>query len=640
MSTYFKIFILILFVASDASAQITDKIDVKLMKADPDKTQHIIVVLNEQADISAVDHIHGKEAKTMFVYQTLMSVANQSQGELKTFLADKQIRFRDFYIVNMLSLKANLTLIKEIATLQSVKYVIEDSNFKVRNVEPDRTDKGLRGIEWNVSYINAPQVWSLGYTGQNVVIGGQDTGYEWNDACLQNKYRGWNGSSANHNYNWHDAIYANNSNNSGTNPCGYNLSVPCDDDNHGTHTMGTMVGDDGGANQIGIAPGAKWIGCRNMERGWGTLSSYVECFEWFLAPYPYGNTPSNGDPSKMPHVINNSWGCPTEEGCNTSNFATMELALNNLRNAGCVIVVSAGNAGPNCSTVNDPAAIFSGSFSVGATNNADAIANFSSRGQVTVDGSNRMKPNISAPGVNIRSCIKGTNSYASWNGTSMAGPHVAGLVALLISANPRLAGEVNAIQDIIEQSCIHLTSAQTCGGTSGSNIPNNTFGFGRIDALAAVNMALPSNFTPFVKQSDCIVVNNSNYGIILTGPNNIKYRVRVNNLGKFNITSSVSFSNGSINISSASLNFEVPSAQIIMKSPDNNYWSVSVENNGNLTISPVASLPANNSTLQNGDVQINNINKGIILRSPGNSCFMINISNLGKIMSIPVICQI
>ncbi|MEY4904667.1 MAG: hypothetical protein RLZZ292_2482, partial [Bacteroidota bacterium] len=267
--------------------------------------------------------------------------------------------------------------------------------------------------------------------------------------------------------------------------CGFNLLAPCDDHYHGTHTMGTMVGKDG-VNEIGVAPDAQWIGVRNMSTGDGTPSTYIDAFQWFLAPTKIDHT--SPDPSKAPHVINNSWGCPTAEGCNPSNYATMETAVNNLRAAGVVVVVSAGNEGSACSTVQNPAGIFAGSFSVGATDVSDVIAGFSSRGPVTVDGSNRLKPDISAPGVNVRSC-KPANTYGSLSGTSMAGPHVAGAVALMISANPALAGQVTQIESILKNTANHLLTTSTCGGTANVT-PNNVFGHGRINVFAAVQTAL------------------------------------------------------------------------------------------------------------------------------------------------------
>lgn len=248
--------------------------------------------------------------------------------------------------------------------------------------------------------------------------------------------------------------------------------------------MGTMVGDDGGANVIGVAPGAKWIGCRNMNVGVGTPASYSECYEWFIAPTDLEGL--NPDPSKAPHVISNSWSCPDYEGCTDPDI--LLAVVQSVRAAGIVTVHAAGNEGSACSTVSEPAAIYAESFSVGATNRNDRITSFSSRGPVTVDGSNRLKPNVSAPGEYIRSSYPG-GSYAQMSGTSMAAPHVAGLTALLLSADPQLIGQVDQIEDIIENSALPRRIFQRCGRIPGWRIPNNTYGWGRVDALAAVQAA-------------------------------------------------------------------------------------------------------------------------------------------------------
>lgn len=152
-------------------------------------------------------------------------------------------------------------------------------------------------------------------------------------------------------------------------------------------------------------------------------------------------------------------------------------------------MVSAGNSGSGCETVDSPAAIYDGVYSVGATNSSDNIAGFSSRGPVTVY-TQIMKPDISAPGVNIKSCIghdndPGSYSYINWQGTSMAGPHVAGAVALIFSARPDLIGDVDAIENVINNTAVaKFATAPFCGNDNGSSLPNNVYGHGRLDMMA------------------------------------------------------------------------------------------------------------------------------------------------------------
>jgi serine protease AprX len=487
---HFIVWIMIPFSALAQSTAWKAKVDpVVLKKAETNATVEFVAVLKQQADVSAADNLNIKEEKTTFVYNSLKAAAEHSQGEITNLLTKSKATFHSFWVVNCVVITADVKTLEEVANLASVESIIENGKYVVSKTIPSEANAAPAGpaaVEWGIALTKADQVWALGYKGQGVIVAGEDTGYDWTHPCLKKQYRGWDGSKADHNYNWHDIVT------SGGGTCGANLKEPCDDNNHGTHTMGTMVGDDGGDNQIGMAPGARWIGCRNMNAGVGTLSSYIECFEFFLAPTDL--TGKNADPSKSPHVINNSWGCPTKEGCNSSNFATMETVVNNLRAAGIVVVVSAGNDGkdPNtgqlvCSSVNSPAAIFTGSFTVGSTTNADLASSFSSRGPVTNYGTSKISPDISAPGSSIRSCFP-NNKYSTISGTSMAGPHVTGLVALIISANPGLAGKIATIEDIIQKTAVKLYSSDC--GSGATAIPNNTFGYGRIDALAAVKEAI------------------------------------------------------------------------------------------------------------------------------------------------------
>lgn len=436
-----------------------------------------LVFLAEQADLSAAASLRTKEEKGRYVYETLTATAEQTQGALRAELDKLGVEFRPFWVANMIWVRGSLDVVQTLALREDVAHIYANPTVKADIPQANPAGLSPEAVEWNIALVNAPAVWAEGVTGEGAVIGGQDTGYDWDHPGLKEMYRGWNGTTADHNYSWHDAIH------SGGGICGPNSPEPCDDNGHGTHTMGTMVGDDGGVNQVGMAPGAKWIGCRNMNVGDGTPATYSECYEWFIAPTDLNG--ENPDPTKAPHVINNSWGCPAIEGCTDPNI--LLTVVQNVRAAGIVTVHSAGNAGPGCSTVNTPSAIYDESFSVGSTTSSDTISGFSSRGPVTVDGSGRLKPDISAPGSGIRSTIPG-GGYGNSSGTSMAGPHVAGLVALLISADPSLAGQVDEIEQIIQDSAVQLTTAQECGGVPGDQIPNNTFGYGRIDALAAYNM--------------------------------------------------------------------------------------------------------------------------------------------------------
>ena len=240
-------------------------------------------------------------------------------------------------------------------------------------------------------------------------------------------------------------------------------------------------------NQIGMAPGAKWIGCRNMDVGNGTPARYIECMEFFLAPYPINCTPNEGDPTKAPDITSNSWLCPPSEGCSAN---TLQAAVEAQAAAGIMMVVAAGNAGPGCSTVEDPAAIYAASYTVGAlVTGSDTIASFSSRGPVTIDGSGRIKPDITAPGTNTRSAWNGNdNDYVSISGTSMATPHISGAMALLWCAIPSLRHQISASRDALNNAAVHI--ADTTCGTAGP--PNNVYGWGRVDIAAAVGTPSPT----------------------------------------------------------------------------------------------------------------------------------------------------
>jgi serine protease AprX len=444
------------------------------------------VVLADQADLGPAAALQTKAEKGRFVYSTLSNKAQTTQGPILQWLRERGLEHHSFYIVNGILVKGTRQVVEALAARTDVARIEGNPHIQNHFPQPEAVDEAPRHlqrpatIEPGINYTHAPQVWALGFTGQNIVVASADTGVRWTHDALKPHYRGWDGQNADHDYNWHDSIH-----DSMSNPCGNDSPFPCDDQAHGSHTTGTMVGDDGMGNQIGMAPGAKWIGCRNMDAGNGTPARYIECMEWFLAPTPIGG--GQGDPAKAPDITNNSWHCPASEGC---SFDTLQAAVEAQAAAGIMMMSAAQNAGPNCSTVENPPGIYAATYSVGAlVTGSDTIAGFSSRGPVTADGSNRIKPDISAPGTGTRSSTNASDSsYANFSGTSMATPHMAGAVALLWSAIPSLRHQITASRDALNNSAVHIASTQ-CGA---AGPPNNVYGWGRVDIFAAVSGGTPT----------------------------------------------------------------------------------------------------------------------------------------------------
>src|SRR2546421_4890409 len=439
------------------------------------------VVLAERADLRPAANLPTKTEKGRFVYQTLLEKARATQGPILQWLRDRKIEHQSFYIVNAILVKGTRDVAEALAARPEVARV--EGNPLIHNnlpqpepvTEAPSKPQAPKAIEPGITYTHAPDVWGLGFTGEGIVVASADTGVRWTHNALKPHYRGWDGVNADHDYNWHDSIH-----DSVGNPCGNDSPFPCDDLAHGSHTTGTMIGDDGTGNQIGMAPGAKWIGCRNMDANAGTPARYIECMEWFLAPTQIGG--GNPDPTKAPDITNNSWECPPSEGCSAN---TLQAAVEAQAAAGIMMMSAAQNSGPNCSTVQNPPGIYEAAYSVGAlVTGSDTIASFSSRGPVIADNSNRIKPDISAPGTGTRSSTNASDtSYANFSGTSMATPHIAGAMALLWSAHSQLQHQLAASRDALDNTA-HFISDTSCGD---AGPPNNVYGWGRVDILAAVN---------------------------------------------------------------------------------------------------------------------------------------------------------
>lgn len=469
------------YIGSAGGAARVSKIDARVLEDTAGaRTARFLVVLRHQADT--------RTARGRLVVEALQRAAGAQRGAIAQLRA-LGVRFRPYWVVDAIAVEGSRRIVEAMAARRDVLRIESDRALPGdTGVSSAAAGARAAAVEWNIAKIGAPALWRLGVTGEGIVYANADTGVMWDHTALKPHYRGWNGSSATHDYNWWDAVHGD-IDGDGANACGFSAKVPCDDDysgmtgSHGTHVMGTGVGDDGAGNQIGVAPGAKWIACRNMDNGTGRPSSYLECLQFFLAPTDLNG--ANPDPSKRPHVIANSYSCPPFEGC---AIGALQAAVDNVRAAGIFMAVSAGNEGRDgCGSVGYPPAPYDSSITVGATGPSDEIGDFSSRGPVLADGSGRPKPDLVAPGIGVRSAVR--SGYALKTGTSMASPHVAGAVALLWSAFPNLRGNVEKTEQLLEQTAVKLTTTDGCGGNTSTQVPNNTFGNGRLDVLAAYRAA-------------------------------------------------------------------------------------------------------------------------------------------------------
>jgi subtilisin family serine protease len=431
----------------------------------------LFVILKDQADLSQAAQITDLVARRTFVYKTLTDNADSTQAGLRQTLDRFGIHYTPYYLVNAIEVDGSALVRLYLLGRPEVDRIIPSPRLRAipqlappmsGNLGSVQTDPG-----WNLTMIGADRVWKdFGVTGKGIVVGQSDTGVEGAHPALKDSYRGVIQGDA---YNWYD-------------PWTNSIS-PNDQEGHGTHTLGIVLGKGG----IGVAPGAQWIGCVNLQRNLGDPALYLDCMQFMLAPFPHGGDAfKDGDPKRAADVLNNSWGCPSLEGCDPGS---LRPAVDALRAAGIFVVVSAGNDGPVCSTLDNPPAFYNSVFSVGAVDQGGNMAYFSSRGPVTVDGSIRVKPDISAPGVDVISSLpKGT--YGPESGTSMAGPHLVGVVALMWSANPTLIGDIDRTDQILIQTATPYTGAEPPDQCFTGSKPNNAYGYGIVDAYNAVKMAL------------------------------------------------------------------------------------------------------------------------------------------------------
>jgi subtilisin family serine protease len=429
----------------------------------------LFVVMENQLDVSEFSEINNYDLRREGVYQALVDHADETQEDLRSVLNRYKISYRPYYLVNGMEVQAGPLIRHWLETRPEVGRVLDSPVLRpLPSSVPvsEGSEEAPITADWNLEIIHADRVWEdLKFLGSGIVVGQSDSGVQYDHPELFDSYRGKDGE---HDYNWYDPWY--------------HSAVPVDIHGHGTHTLGSVLG-----NQVGVAPDATWIGCTNLARNLGNPPLYLECMQFMLAPFPQdGNPLMDGDASLGAHVLNNSWGCPEVEGCDAEVFLP---AVKAMRSAGIFVVVGAGNSGyAGCGSVNAPPAIYDEVFSVGAVNSSGELTSFSSLGPVTVDGSDRLKPDIIAPGARVLSSFP-NSTYEYADGTSMAGPHVVGVVALMWSANPDLIGEIAATEKILQQTALPYNGAiPVCVSESGDS--HNAAGYGIVNAYAAVELAL------------------------------------------------------------------------------------------------------------------------------------------------------
>lgn len=472
----------------------SEKIETTLLdQISTDGSADFIVRFTEQPDLSAAYSMDW-DARGEFVYNTLRDSAKRSQANAKATLDAQGLTYQTLIAGNELyvwggsqattfrvSRLAELTALNALAALPEVSTIRATRTYTIdpiTHVKPfenvtwagdllaehalttvgDSTNTAT--LDWGITDTKANQFWTtFGVAGDGIVVASIDTGVQWNHPALDQAFKcGTNPSDPKC---WADP----------SNICG---GSACDNNGHGTHTMGTMVGDDDPWLQynVGMAPNAKWIACKGCETSTCSEFALTTCADWILAP--------GGDSANRPNIVNNSWG-------DVGGNAWYMTYVNNWRAAGIFPAFSAGNSGlQGCSSLGSPGD-YQESFASAAHDNSRNIASFSSRGPSAQFGDTPYtKPNISAPGVGIWSAYPTTKSPSTWalmSGTSMASPHTAGAVALLWSCNPALKGQIDATFKALQNNA-DATPAGTCGAPANGQ-GNYTYGYGYLDVLSA-----------------------------------------------------------------------------------------------------------------------------------------------------------
>jgi len=475
-----SIILLMMSLAGSAMAgQFTPGLEAYLLEK-ADGPVKALLILEDQVDVTAMDLDMHYERTTLAdrhfrVVTALQEKARQTQApiiaDLESRLGQGVEGYQSYWIINAVFVTASEDALRELAARGDVD--VAEVNLVPElikpEIKPSGNEKATRGIGIapGIVAVGARRVWDeLGIRGAGALIGSLDTGVDGNHPALSSR---WRGNHAPWNECWLDVL-------------GTNTQFPNDGNSHGTHTTGTMTGiaaDD----TIGIAPASEWIATNAIDQGAndGFSQDILDCLEFFTDP--------DGDPGTLddvPDVVQNSWG--VHEGF--SGFVDCDsrwwAAIDACEAAGVMLCWSAGNEGSGSQTLRSPAdraTTLYNCFSVGSTQyySPYTISNFSSRGPAGPNCGpveNRTKPEIAAPGSDIYSSVPGGGYQGGWNGTSMSGPHVAGVVALMRSANPNV--DVITIKQVLMDTANDL-------GLPGDD---NSYGRGFLDAFEAVQAVM------------------------------------------------------------------------------------------------------------------------------------------------------
>lgn len=451
--------------------------EAQLQATHPQDELKVLVVLEARADIEQLDNMLREGRASMAlrhetVINALQDVAMASQPPVLASLdrlqaAGKVLGYTPHWLMNCVVVRSFASVVPELAAIPGVDVVEPDLVPELIEpvlIESPGRDSREIGVTPGIRSIEADRVWyELGITGVGVIVGNMDTGVNVNHEALQSRWRGNFAPAAE---SWLDV-------NGGG-------STPTDNNGHGSHVMGTITGL-APNDSIGVCPGAQWIATNVIDSGTGPSfdNNVIIGLEWFADP--------DGDPGTvddMPVVVQHSWGVNE----NFSGYVDCDSrwwdALDNSEAAGVCHTWSAGNEGSGSGTMRSPgdrASSVTNSFSVGSSNTAGTqISSFSSRGPAGNNcGFFNIKPEITAPGSDIYSVNAFNNTgYTNMSGTSMAGPHIAGVVGLMRAANPDL--DVETVKTIMMETAEDR-------GTAGED---NTWGWGLVNAYEAVLQAM------------------------------------------------------------------------------------------------------------------------------------------------------